>query len=73
MVPEEGRTRFDSIDTAMRNHQANGGMWGGELPAMTSSLKRGHRPERVSVNQVRRGTEGALPVYVDIGDHWVRL
>jgi hypothetical protein len=73
ILPEGGRTRFDSVDTAIRNHQANGGMWGGELPIVSSSSQRERRPESVPVNQVRRGTEGALPVYVDMGDQWVRL
>ena len=73
ILPEGGRTRFDSVDTAMRNHQANGGMWGDELAILSTSSQGERRPESVPVNQVRRGTEGALPVYIDMGDQWVRL
>ena len=73
ILPEGGRTRFDSVDTAMRNHLTNGGMWGGELPIISSSSQRERRPEPVPVDQVRRGTEGALPVYIDMGDQWVRI
>jgi hypothetical protein len=76
-LPEGGRSRFDSVDTAMQSHRANGGMWGNEDGSSSDSISTSRRmmarKGHGGLNEIRRGTEGNPPVYIDVGDRWARL